>query len=142
MNKIKYAFFGILSFVLLIPSVLATANPNLEYVSCGTTTGIPAPIPLLTSILFTLLIIITPLILIIFSIIALTKAIAAQKADDIVKARNGIIKKIIAAALVFLVAGITQFVITQAADNSESGTLTRCLSCFLYQENCEPSLPD
>ena len=138
MNKIKYIFFGLLSFMLFLPTVVADVNPHLQYVSCGDATGIPAPVPQLTSIIFTLLIVLTPIILIIFSIITLTKAMAAQKADDIVKARNSIIKKVIAAAIVFLVAGITQFVITQAASDGESGNLTSCLSCFLYNTNCTP----
>jgi uncharacterized membrane protein len=142
MNKIRYLFYVMLAFILLTPSVLATENPHLQYVSCGNTTGIPAPIPQLTSIIFTLLIVVTPIIMIIFSIITLTKAIAAQKADEITKARNSIIRKVIATMLVFLVAGITQFVITQAASSSESGTLTSCLSCFLYNANCEPYTMD
>ncbi len=116
-----------------------TTETNPDYVSCGSATGIPAPIPTLTSVAYTLLIVATPIILIVFSIIALVKAITAGNAEDINKAKNKLIKKFITTAIVFFVAGIVQFVITKAADSSETGTISNCLSCFLYHDKCEAS---
>jgi Kef-type K+ transport system membrane component KefB len=136
----KYIMFGIVMFLFLTDPVLA--NTNLRYVSCGNTTGIPAPVPMLTSILYYALLIVTPIIFIIFSAITLTKAIVAQKSEDIMKARTSLIKKLIAGALVFLVAGVVQFVVTQAAHGSErgeGGNLVSCISCFLYNYGCQPS---
>ena len=50
---------------------------DTQYVSCGSATGIPAPVPKLTSALYTLLIIATPIALVILSIGALVKDITA-----------------------------------------------------------------
>ena len=127
------------SFLVAMP-VYAIEETETNYVSCGSATGIPAPIPMLTSVAYTLLIVATPLILIVFSIIALIKAITAGSADDINKAKGKLIKKFITTAIVFFVAGIVQFVVTKAADGSEKGTISSCLSCFLYHNNCETSV--
>lgn len=113
------------------------------YVACGDATGIPGPVPELTSIAYTLLIIATPIILIIFSIVALVKAIVAGSQDDILKARKKLVRKFLATALVFFVAGIVQFIVTKAASASEKSTISTCLSCFLYNSNCVESVgPD
>ena len=42
-----------------------------------------------------------------------------------------LIKKIIAAVMVFFVISIVQFVISKVADSSEQGGIESCLSCFL-----------
>jgi hypothetical protein len=143
MGKIRKILAVILTFVVMIPSV--HAEKLLNYVACGEVQSIPKPVPALTSLAFHFLLIATPLILIAFSIIALIKAITAGKADDIMKAKSKLIKKIIATILVFFVAGIVQFVVSRAADGSEKGTITACLSCFLYNSGCEESnnpIPD
>ncbi len=108
---------------------------DLEYVACGETKGIPKPVPELISAGYTILVIATPIVLIIFSIITLVKAVSAGNADDISKARGKLVKKFIIAGAVFFVAGITQFVITRAASGTDY-SLTKCLSCFLYNDGC------
>ena len=138
-KKLMYLFT---MFLMLIPmSVLADvpSRTNLEYVACGNSGGIPAPVPQLTSALYTLLIIATPITLVIFSIVALVKAITSGSQDDIKKAQSKVIKKFIAAALVFFIAGMVQFVITKAADSSEKTSIVKCIDCLLYHENCDYS---
>ena len=115
------------------------SRKNLEYVACGESGGIPAPVPQLTSALYTILIIATPISLVIFSIVALVKALTSGSQDDIKKAQSKVIKKFIAAALVFFIAGMVQFVITKAADASEKTSIVSCIDCLLYHENCTPS---
>lgn len=89
-------------------------------------------VPKLTSISVTLLKTVTPVILIIISIIQLVKGITSGKEDEMSKAQRSIIKKIIAAALVFFVISIVQFVMMKvASNNSEKNNLSNCLSCFL-----------
>lgn len=154
MKKITIVVFLLMVSFLLVSPVYARndaggadgagAGNTIEatetnYVSCGSATGIPAPIPMLTSVGYTLLIVATPIILIIFSIVALVKAITAGNADEINKAKNKLIKKFITTAIVYFVAGIVQFVITKAADGSEKGTISSCLSCFLYHTDCAES---
>lgn len=130
----------LLSFCFLFsPTVQAIEATKTEYVACGDATGIPKPIPELTSVAYTLLITATPVVLIIFSIISLVKATTAGSQDDIMKAKGKLIKKFIAAAVVFFIAGAVQFVVTKAADSSEKGTISNCISCFLYNSNCDTS---
>lgn len=139
MKKITRLLFLLITSFLLISPVYAIEATETNYVSCGSATGIPAPIPMLTSVAYTLLIVATPIVLIIFSIVALVKAITAGNADEINKAKNKLIKKFITTAIVYFVAGIVQFVITKAADGSETESITSCLSCFLYHTDCGES---
>lgn len=138
MKKIRNMF---LLLVALMPTVVQAAD--LEYIACGNAEGIPAPVPQLTSICYTLLIIATPIILIIFSIVALIKAITGGDADAIKKAKNKVVKKFIAAAIVFFVAGIVQFVVSKASTNdSDKNSAVDCINCMLYNEGCAPSTSD
>lgn len=109
---------------------------TLLYVSCGDAFDIPHQVPELISFLVNLLKIVTPIILIFVSIITLFKAITASKEDEIKKAQSSLIKKIIAAVMVFFVISIVQFVIMKVADSTDQGGLDSCLSCFLNND-CE-----
>lgn len=114
-------------------------SPNgLTYLKCGDAYDIPEIVPTISSYAIVLLKTIAPLILIIVSIIQLVKAIASSKEDDIKKAQGSLIKKIIAAALVFFVVSIVQFVMLKvASDDVEKNNLSDCLSCFLNgKSNC------
>lgn len=121
---------------------LKSVGTALEYVGCGNADGIPKPVPQLTTIAYTLLVVGVPLILITFSIITLVKANASGNADDILKARLKLMKKVIIAGLVFLVAAIVQLVIFRVAANDEDqSTMNECLKCFLFynSKNCYAS---
>lgn len=104
---------------------------NLLYVSCGGANDIPVQVPSLISMLVNLLKIATPIILIIISMITLVKALAAGKEDEIKKATSSLIKKMIAAALVFFVVAIVQFVISKVAEDDVYEGFDDCLNCFL-----------
>lgn len=112
---------------------------DLTYVKCGGAWDIPNKLPELTSFFVNLLKIVTPIILIVLSIITLIKATASSNADQIKKAQNTLIKRIIAAAMVFFVIQITQFVMIKVAEDSDAGGVTACLSCFL-NNTCDTSV--
>ncbi len=139
MKKLKIGLLIVMVSLLFLPAVQAIEPTQTSYVTCGSATNIPAPIPQLTSIAYTLIVIAAPIILIIFSIVALVKAIVAGTPDEIMKAKGKLIKKFIATAVIFFVAGITQFVVTQSAAASENASISECLSCFLYNDGCQPS---
>lgn len=107
---------------------------NLTYVACGDAYDIPSQAPALISFAVNLLKIATPIILIIVSIITLLKAVTASKEDEIKKAQNSLIRKIVAAALIFFVTSIVQFVILKVADNAEANSISSCMSCFLNND--------
>ena len=107
---------------------------KLQYVSCGDAVDIPPEVPSLISFFVDLLKILTPIILIFTSIITLFKAMSASKEDEIKKATSTLVRRIIAAVLVFFVISIVQFVIMKVADTSEKKNLSTCLSCFLNND--------
>lgn len=111
---------------------------NLQYIECGDAFDIPSKIPPITSFIINFLKIVTPIVLIVVSIISLVKAIMASKEDEMQKATQGLKKKVIAAVMVFFVINIVQFVIFKVADSSETGSIGDCLSCFI-NNSCEGS---
>lgn len=105
---------------------------DLQYIRCGDAFDIPKEVPPITSFLINFLKILTPLILIVISMIDLIKAIASSKEDEMKKVQQTLIKRIAAAALVFFVIAIVQFVIKKVANNSKEETsISDCLSCFI-----------
>ena len=111
---------------------------QLVYVKCGTTFDIPYQAPRIISFVVYLLKIGTPIILIIFSIMQLVKALASSNEDELKKAQKVLVKKLIAAALVFFIISIVQFVIMKVADSSETNNISDCFDCFL-NDNCNSS---
>lgn len=110
---------------------------DLLFVHCGNTRDIPIQVPSLISFFVNLLKIATPIILTFISLITLLKAVAASKEDEIKKAQISLVKKIIAAALVFFIVSIVQFVISKVAlTDAESEGFSSCLDCFL-NNSCE-----
>lgn len=109
---------------------------NLQYVYCGDgARDLPTFLPYLISMLVNLLKIATPIILIIVSILSLVKALAASKEDEIKKAQSALIRKMIAAAMVFFVISIVQFVILKVSNtDDEADGFSSCLSCFLNND--------
>ena len=104
---------------------------GLTYLSCGDAKDIPEAVPGITSFAVTLLKTVTPIVLIIVSVIQLVKALISSKEDEIKKAQASLIKKGIAAVIIFFVITIVQFIILKVADSSEKDNLSSCLSCFL-----------
>ena len=71
-----------------------------------------------------------PILLIIWGMLDLGKAIIAQKEDDIKKGQSAFIKRLIAGAIVFLVVFIVKFLVrVVAGDNSDS--ITSCIDQIL-----------
>ena len=118
-------------------------SPNgLVYLSCGDSNekneiahDIPEMVPRLVSYFIIILKTATPIILIIMGMVQIIKAIANSNEDEIKKAKSSLIKKLIAAVLVFFSISIVQFVVDQVVDNDEKGSLGACLNCFI-NNNC------
>lgn len=112
---------------------------ELQYVKCGDAFDVPHQVPRILSLIVDLLKTATPIILVIVSIVSLLKALASSKEDEIKKAQSGMIKKIIAAVMVFFIVSIVQFIVLKVADVSEKTGLSNCLSCMLNND-CQDSL--
>lgn len=129
------------SFKLVSSNTNKGDSNELEYVSCGhgdtISTGIPSFIPYLTSTAFNLLKMGTPIVLIIMGMLEIVKAVTKGTPEDFNKAKGKLFKKFIAAAIVFFIFSITQFVITNVASSEEAGTISECFNCYLNNE-CDP----
>lgn len=78
--------------------------------------------------------VVVPLLLIISGMITMAKAVMEKKEDDIKKAQNLLIKKVIAAVIVYLVITVTKVVIGLVA----VGDWETCVECAFkpFSGNC------
>lgn len=109
-------------------------NFLVDVVACGGVNGIkdiPVVLPNLVALVVNAIKIVVPILLIIFGMLDLGKAVAAGKEDDIKKGQATFMKRAIAAITVFLIVAIVQLIfsllVAQTGDNNISG----CISCFI-----------
>ena len=113
----------------------------LAKVSCGNLDGIPTKIPQLSSEIFTLIEVAVPVLLVIMGTIDLFKGVAADKEDEMVKARKIFVKRLITGALVFFLMAITKFVVS-LVDSSNSGNIMNCVNCFINNDCQSTRVPE
>ena len=86
-------------------------------VTCGDSgTQIPGELVSVIYTIYTLIKVAVPLLLILFGMIDLGKAVISQKEDDIKKQQSLFVKRLIAAALVFFVFAIVQLLVNLVDD--------------------------
>ena len=101
-------------------------------IKCGTSIEIPDKLFSVTSTIILLLEIAIPILLIIFGMLDLGKAVVASKEDEIKKGQQTFLKRVIAAVIVFLVVVVVKLVVSfVASDNPNSANITNCLECFV-----------
>ena len=111
-----------------------------EY-SCGGTNLIFAgSLPYVVSTLVLIIKIAVPILLIIFGMLDLGKAVVAAKEDEIKKGQQTFIKRLITAVIVFFVIQVVQIIIRFVSGNDNS--VAQCFNCFVYGKSestgCEP----
>jgi predicted esterase len=130
----------VLSFILFnINKIPVFAKEKLDYVMCGNTNGIPKPVPQLTTIAYSFLLIGTPLILIAFSIVTLIKALSSSNPDEVNKVKGKVLRKIIIAVIIFLIYPIVKFAVNRiSSQDKDKKSFATCMNCFLYYSanNC------
>ncbi len=104
----------------------------LDYYTCGGIEGLSfdGSIPTLVSTVVTAIQIVIPILLIIFGMLDLGKAVMAQKEDEIKKGQQTFIKRIIAAVILFMVIFIVRMIIGLVAGD-ENESITECIDCFI-----------
>ena len=82
--------------------------------------------------------IVVPLLLIITSALSFAKAITKEKDDDIKKAQDLLIKRIIAAVLVFLTVFITKTLVRIVINSDDKASWEICAECALnpFNDDC------
>ena len=118
----------------------AYQNYNSELISCGKTDkkealvkNIPKSIPKIIHIVYLAIQIAVPIVLVVFGSIDLIKGVYAQKDDEMQKSRQLFIKKLISAALIFIVFMAVKLIIGAVAD-SNSSQVVKCAECFINND--------
>ena len=95
--------------------------------------NIPGQFPYIVHLAVLIIKIAVPILLIIFGMLDLGKAVVASKEDEIKKGQQTFVKRLVAAVIVFFVIQIVQLVITfVASGNSEDEkSITHCFACFV-----------
>ena len=94
---------------------------------------IPGKLAYVISLIITLIQFGVPLLLIIFGMLDLGKAVVASKEDEIKKGQQMFIKRLIAAVIVFFVVAVVELVVGLAAD--DDGGITTCIDAIVnYQK--------
>lgn len=102
-------------------------------ISCGgIIDGMSSQVPILVNLIINVIKIAVPIILVIFGMLDLGKAVMAQKDDEIKKSQQTFLKRVVSAVLVFFVVSIVQLVfkVVTNGDDDNSGVWD-CFSCFV-----------
>lgn len=73
--------------------------------------------------------IVVPILLIIFGMLDLGKAVVASKEDEIKKGQQTFIKRVISAVIVFFVIQIVQLLVSFISNRDQN--ISRCFNCFV-----------
>ena len=111
--------------------ILAKVDMGLEY-SCGNINNFvfSGMFPYVVYTIVMLIKIVVPILLIIFGMLDLAKAVIASKEDEIKKAQMTFVKRLIAAVIVFFVVSLVQLVVRFVAGNDENSIMS-CFNCFV-----------
>lgn len=114
----------------------------LDTVYCdGLTAGIDSSLPALVSTLVTIIKIGIPVVLIIFGMMDLGKAVMSNDEKEMKSAQGKFIKRCLYAVIVFFIVAIVQFVVgildstdTDTGNSSSSKSAKTCIQCFINGE--------
>lgn len=106
----------------------------LDNVTCGGIT-IDGMVPAFTSAVVNIIKILIPIILIIFGILDLAKAITGNDEKVMKEAQSKLIKRIVYAVIVFFVVALVQFVFGVLGNAGGDSSATSCVDCFI-NHNC------
>lgn len=119
---------------VIMLGMLLKLTEGAEYTCGGTGVYFDAKFPNIVSMIVTIIQIAVPVLLIIFGMLDLGKAVMAQKEDEIKKGQNTFVKRIIAAAIVFFVIFVVKLVVGIVANDKN---VTSCIQCFISAENSD-----
>lgn len=114
--------------------MLLKAEMGVEYTCGGLDNFVfDGTFPYLISTIILIVQIAVPILLIIFGMLDLGKAVIAAKEDEIKKGQQTFIKRLIAGAIVFFVILIVQTLVRFLSNGSES--VMQCFNCFIHADD-------
>ena len=109
--------------------VLASIDTNLTYTCGDIGISFSGMLPYIVSVIVLVIKIVVPILLIVFGMLDLAKAIMAQKEDEIKKGQQTFIKRCIAAVIVFFVVMVVQMIVSFVSNDNDD--ISSCLKCFV-----------
>ena len=135
MKKIKYLMVSAFAFLLSFPVLAADSCKEEGTKACNNVIKcLPRKLPDTVHTIILVLQIAVPVLLVIFGMIDLIKAVVAGKEDEIKKAQGIFVKRLIAGVLVFFVVAIVKLVFFLATDN-DNQNIWSCADLFLNGVN-------
>lgn len=132
-KKISYLCTFLIGFIIT-NNVLAAGFDVGTGKVCGVS-DMPKTIPVFTKNLYTIVMILVPIILIIMGMIDFMKAVMASDEDKMKKSQKTFITRIIAAVIIFLILTVVKFVF-KALDKNNSNGFVNCINCIISNKNC------
>ena len=132
MKKVKYLITSMMAFLLSFPVMAkdgcgsgssGVCSPNVK---C-----LPDKLPNTVHTIVLVLQIVVPILLVIFGMIDLIKAVVAGKEDEIKKAQGVFIRRLITGVLVFFVIAIVKLVVGLAGGSDFDKSMMNCVDAFL-----------
>jgi len=128
----------ILSTALLIMPEIIGAT---EYISCGKGHRFPLLFAKVTSNFIIIIKVLVPILLVIGGMISFFKVtISSNVEEDLKKAKNTLINRIIAAVVIFFTLSIINFAVSLVAGTGSN--LMDCINCFMNPDKCATAEPD
>lgn len=100
-------------------------------IAFGISGGMPQQIVKIIHLIYNAIRIAVPIILIIVGMFDMGKAITQQKEDEIKKAQQLLVRKAVAAGLVFLIVSLVGLVFSVASGEKTSGETWKCVDALL-----------
>ena len=98
---------------------------------CTTITTDGKKIASLLSTAIRLVQLVVPILLIVWGMLDLGKAVIAQKEDEIKKGQKTFMSRLVAAAIVFFIVTIVKLFVSLIADEEDSGQITDCINTII-----------
>lgn len=138
-KKCKYlVIFIAFIFLINIGGVEAAGFSDDNIINICGFYNVPARLPKITSTLYNLAKLLTPIVLIVMGMIDFTNAVMQGDEQKQKKSTKKFINRFIAAVLIFLVMAIVQFVF-RTVDSSNNTNFLNCMNCVLSNDNCGSS---
>ena len=109
--------------------MLAKLSTTAVYTCGATDLEFSGTFPYVVHTIILIIKIAVPVLLIIFGMIDLGKAVIAQKEEEIKKGQQTFLKRAIAAVIVFFVIQIVQLIVRFVSNNDTS--ISNCFNCFI-----------
>ena len=113
----------------MLSDAMVKMNEEISYTCGNLGTEFSSTFPYICHIIVLIIKIAIPILLVIFGMLDLGKAVVASKEDEIKKGQQLFIRRIVSAILVFFVVMIVQIVVKFAS--SSDVTIVNCMNCFI-----------